>query len=575
MKQIINNPYRTLGLLVGATARQQERQLKRLKQYILTEQVPQDDFSFPILGALHRTEESVSEAASKLTLDKDRLNAALFWFYNGNAITDEPALEELKSGHINNSVVIWTKLTNGKEVDSKNSSAFQNLSNLAINASINEVKIKENLLEKGIKLKIKFLESDHLKDLKEKATDATFRITKKEVQLSFLMALQQEIEEHSEIATSKLHEILLKLSFTAKDDFFKSISQKLIERIEKTIEATKTKRKDNGAIAINAGDKLYKAVGNQINRLENILGGNDLKYISTSDKLSDEMLQCGIDYFLFYRDTDTDPSSESMALFLKAKVFAIGNIAKQRCQENIDNLQKWINEKPEREKQKKIFADYVELINLIDEYESRNETVANASQLLASAMHFLINVKAVLGSSDELYLALSTRIASEAQGMCVSEINKLQGLFADSYDRTPKLAVILLLKGRVNDAWKVTMTIGAMDLRADFRAIYNKNKNALSDLLTQLTEVDTGSKTSDNSGNCYIATMAYGDYYHPQVLELRKFRDEVLLKYEIGKLFVKVYYYISPKLVEILKNKNQINALIRTTLTQFNKVIKK
>jgi hypothetical protein len=38
MKAILNNPYRTVGLLVGATAREQERQIRRLKQFIEAEQ---------------------------------------------------------------------------------------------------------------------------------------------------------------------------------------------------------------------------------------------------------------------------------------------------------------------------------------------------------------------------------------------------------------------------------------------------------------------------------------------------------------------------------------------------------
>ena len=54
MHIIQNNPYRTVGLLVGATAKEQERQIRRLKQFIEAEQDPQDDFSFPTLGHLQR-----------------------------------------------------------------------------------------------------------------------------------------------------------------------------------------------------------------------------------------------------------------------------------------------------------------------------------------------------------------------------------------------------------------------------------------------------------------------------------------------------------------------------------------
>ena len=75
-----------------------------------------------------------------------------------------------------------------------------------------------------------------------------------------------------------------------------------------------------------------------------------------------------------------------------------------------------------------------------------------------------------------------------------------------------------------------------------------------------------GFTKKSNSSGCYIATMAYGDYEHPQVMVLRKFRDNILLKYLIGKLFVKIYYFISPKIVQVLKNNHTINRIIRKIL---------
>ena len=100
MHIIKKNPYRTVGLLVGATAKEQERQIRRLKQFIIADQDPQDDFSFPKLGLLPRTIENVNDAVSKLNLESDKMNAALFWFYKGNDITDEPAFDAIKEGDI-------------------------------------------------------------------------------------------------------------------------------------------------------------------------------------------------------------------------------------------------------------------------------------------------------------------------------------------------------------------------------------------------------------------------------------------------------------------------------------------
>jgi predicted amino acid dehydrogenase len=82
-------------------------------------------------------------------------------------------------------------------------------------------------------------------------------------------------------------------------------------------------------------------------------------------------------------------------------------------------------------------------------------------------------------------------------------------------------------------------------------------------------------KLEQENKGCYIATMAYGDYEHPQVRELRKFRDDFLSKTSIGRNFIKIYYKYSPSLVEKLKNKQRINLIIRKGLDQFIKTIKK
>ena len=63
--------------------------------------------------------------------------------------------------------------------------------------------------------------------------------------------------------------------------------------------------------------------------------------------------------------------------------------------------------------------------------------------------------------------------------------------------------------------------------------------------------------------------MAYGSYEHPQVIVLRKFRDNVLLNYFIGKLFVEFYYFTSPKMVLVLKNQITLNTIIRKILDKF------
>ena len=48
---------------------------------------------------------------------------------------------------------------------------------------------------------------------------------------------------------------------------------------------------------------------------------------------------------------------------------------------------------------------------------------------------------------------------------------------------------------------------------------------------------------------CYVATAVYGSYDCPQVWTLRRYRDFVLANTWHGRLFIKVYYTVSPTIV--------------------------
>ncbi|MDR0919471.1 MAG: hypothetical protein LBM93_09550 [Oscillospiraceae bacterium] len=55
-------------------------------------------------------------------------------------------------------------------------------------------------------------------------------------------------------------------------------------------------------------------------------------------------------------------------------------------------------------------------------------------------------------------------------------------------------------------------------------------------------------------GGCYIATSVYGSYDCPEVWTLRRFRDYTLAPKWYGKLFIRVYYAISPTFVKLFGN---------------------
>ena len=92
---------------------------------------------------------------------------------------------------------------------------------------------------------------------------------------------------------------------------------------------------------------------------------------------------------------------------------------------------------------------------------------------------------------------------------------------------------------------------------------YGDDREFINGLVNHITnDTNNSNKTNDNmssseqQGGCYIATAVYGSYDCPEVWTLRRLRDEVLANCFLGRLFIKIYYTISPYAVKIFgKNK--------------------
>ena len=65
---------------------------------------------------------------------------------------------------------------------------------------------------------------------------------------------------------------------------------------------------------------------------------------------------------------------------------------------------------------------------------------------------------------------------------------------------------------------------------------------------------------------CFIATAAFGDIDAPQVRLLREMRDRSLLKTELGRRFVRLYYRWSPPVAAWLKEHAVASRLVRASL---------
>ena len=81
---------------------------------------------------------------------------------------------------------------------------------------------------------------------------------------------------------------------------------------------------------------------------------------------------------------------------------------------------------------------------------------------------------------------------------------------------------------------------------------------------------DSGFTIEDIKSGCYIATCVYSSYHHKNVMMLRKYRDEVMSESVLGRLFIKVYYAVSPILVKYLHDFKWFKKINRNILDRIS-----
>ncbi|MGG7037137.1 MAG: CFI-box-CTERM domain-containing protein, partial [Flavobacterium sp.] len=66
-------------------------------------------------------------------------------------------------------------------------------------------------------------------------------------------------------------------------------------------------------------------------------------------------------------------------------------------------------------------------------------------------------------------------------------------------------------------------------------------------------QINTSKSKIESNGKCFIATATVGSYDHPEVMELRNFRDNWILEKKWGESFVKWYYHYGAKAAKVIE----------------------
>lgn len=461
MKIIQNNPYRLLGVFSNSPLKERLANNNKLKAFLKVGKeasIPLDRIEF--LPHLHRTEESVSSAEAMLTLPADQIKYAQFWFIKQSPL-DEVAFNHLLNGETEKALSIWAK-----------KDYVSSLQNRAICA------LMQSDVAEALRCFTQLYNSDeHLRDFVIAVTGDDSNYSQELLTHSLLDTLCEEFD---------VYEILPSLSDTSWKEY---VGQRtvtpLIQSIEEEIALAKKTKGEGCTVRLNAGNKLKNATRENLQTLKQLLPVDDIRYQMIADKLGIEILQCGIDY---YNGADaTDAARNAMILQKYALSIVVGKLAKDRCQENVNILQKIIDNLPPSE----VFMEDRAIHEELRKYCLLPDKICHAVTLLNNTKPHIQSIKRKLGVSNAYYLKISTQIVGNALSNVIAEVNEAQSIFsADKDDPNDTLAAILgitHLKSVLKEAWKATRIMDDFDMEVDYKCgRYSQNRSILKGLCEQL-----------------------------------------------------------------------------------------
>ena len=536
MKILQNNPYRLLGVYANSPTKERLANHNRMKAFLKVGK----PVSFPLdvsqyLSSINRSEASVADAEAKLTLPKEQVLYAQFWFVKTTPL-DDVAFNHLFAGEIDKAEEIWQK----REC----ASSLQNLIVCALMCGkyAEAISLAETL----------YSNTQYINQLVAAVVGMGGNFNVSDLTSSFIDVLCDEI------GTNKLLSFIT--NATWKDYIKDKAVKPIISHIQDAIDVAHNSKGKGATARLEAGRTLMRSTKDMLSDLRRLLSVSDIQYEVIADKLAQEILQCGIDY---YNNTnDDDAPHNAMILQKYALSVAVGNLVKNRCKENVNTLE---TVGPEYAVRNEITF----LMNIIKQLRSEGghdkysiifglgHSISDVQGLVEKSIPYINRMKEKLGSSNDLYIKVTSAVVSAAVNAIVEIINMKQTLSLGNADG---------LKPVISAAISAMGIIGNIDMDTKTSQYYNSNNSTLVSMNRRLNPSDDGA--------CYIATMAYGDYEHPQVLILRHFRDLYLAQRNWGKWFIKTYYKYSPKLVEKLKNHTFANKFIRKSLDGFISCIK-
>ena len=297
MKIIQNNPFRILGVISNASAKEINEAETYIIRYLEIGKSAELKFDIsPPLKNINRTSKLINSAKNQIHTNFDKLSYSIFWFVNGSSI-DKIALEKLSATkQIDIASETFKKGSKDFNVDESTFTSILNFSTSEILSYINH-KNKKRFTD-SIKCKFNIINDKKIFRLFENIVTGN---SGKVNQSLFLEKFMLNITELlCEVFPSIDHNDLLLDIFSEDDNILKDIEKNILSSLTKELNAKidtfksfvskQSKKSDKQIISsktniINHSKDLIKSTKSEIIKLKNLVGIDSFQFTNLVNEI--------------------------------------------------------------------------------------------------------------------------------------------------------------------------------------------------------------------------------------------------------------------------------------------------
>lgn len=275
-----------------------------------------------LLPPVNRSKESVATSERDINLPQDKIRHALFWFAHPSDSMGKLAYDHLLQGNNEKALELFSK-----------SHSWESLLCRSI-LELQTGKYVEALLD------FYSITNGLYSQMCHAIAGQTFEMSASDLIKLYLQTLTEEVEASTLLQEWGKDTVLPGGSEIIEFELRNIAIEKPLDIIEKEIVVCKAISTDNAEAQLDAGKKLANNTHKVRIQLQKLVGSDDSRYNRLVDKLANQIMQCSINYFNKIDGENREIIENALKLGEYAIKIAVGKMARDHIQHNVDILRK-------------------------------------------------------------------------------------------------------------------------------------------------------------------------------------------------------------------------------------------